>query len=303
MKEPQVVLITGGSRGFGEAAGQLIADRGHTVVCTMRKPERDAPGVIAGREEHMHPVQLDVLDGAAVTRVVAEVIERFGRIDVLINNAGYGLQGSTEDCSEEEVWRSLDTNFIGQLRMMRAVLPHMRGRGRGKIINVSSTAGRLAGGLGGFYSSTKHAVEAMSEAARYELHGSGVEIGIIEPGMFRSDWQTTNLDVCEAFRDGRAIYQDVMERSLVAFRELAATRPGSASVAAAMADMVELPDPLPLRWPVGNDSTHQLPLRHKTTDEEWDVYRSYVGYGRRGGQLSVAPESEPDPRRSSSALC
>jgi NAD(P)-dependent dehydrogenase (short-subunit alcohol dehydrogenase family) len=299
MATDQVVLITGASRGFGAAAARLIASRGNTVVATMRNPRRDAAAVVEGCEDRIHPVQLDVTDAAGVGQTVADAIARFGRIDVLLNNAGYGLYGCIEDLSEEEVWREIDTNVLGQWRMAKAVLPHMRSRGSGKIANVSSTAGRISGPLAGLYSASKHAVEALSEGLRFEVGDLGIQVCIIEPGMFRSDWQTTNLDVCAAVREGRSPYQAMVERSLGDFRALAKTRPGSASVAAAMADIVELEQPLPMRWPVGNDSTHSLLLRAKSTDEEWELLRQggVVGYGR-PQQASVgdpAPAADSRP--------
>lgn len=273
MGDGNVVLITGGSRGFGAAAARLIAKRGNAVIATMRDPRRDAAAVVAGFEQAIHPMQLDVTDPGGVGRTVAEVLARFGRIDVLINNAGYGLYGPVEDADEEEVWRQLDTNVLGQWRMAKAVLPSMRARGTGKIVNVSSVAGRMAGAMLGLYAASKHAVEAMSESLRFEAGHTGVEVTILEPGMFASDWQTSNLHVGEGAREGRSAYQGTVDAHLAGFRALAATRPGSASVAAALADIVHLEQRLPMRWPVGNDATHSLAVRRASTDEQWDALR------------------------------
>lgn len=292
MATGQFVLITGGSRGFGAAAARLIASRGNTVIATMRNPERDGPPVRAGYEARIEAAQLDVTDPERVERVVQDAVERFGRIDVVINNAGYGLYGPIEDLTEAEVWRQFDTNVLGQWRVAKAVLPYMRRRGSGKIVNVSSTAGRMATGLLGMYAASKFAVEAMSEALRFEVGALGVQVCILEPGMFASDWQTANLDVCEAVRDGRSPYQGTVERALEGFRALAATRPGPASVAAAMADIVHLEQRLPMRWPVGNDATHMTAVRRNVTDEEWDALR---GSGALGGwrrpleQVGISP--------------
>ena len=140
----------------------------------------DGPAaVVAGFEDSIHPVALDVTDGPGVERAVREAIARFGRIDAVINNAGYGLYGPFEDLSEDEVRREFDTNLFGQWRVARAVLPHMRERGRGKIINVSSLSGQVASPMMGFYAASKHAVEAMSEALAGELDrvvGSPVQV-------------------------------------------------------------------------------------------------------------------------------
>ena len=164
----------------------------------------------------------------------------------------------------------MDTNFVGQIRVAQAVLPAMREQRGGKIINVSSLAGRIVGPLMGLYAASKWAVEAMSEALRYEVSRWGVDVTILEPGMYRSDWQTTNLDVAAAVREGRSVYQQSAEHALAEFRKRAATRPGSRSVATAVADIVELVQQLPMRWPVGEDTVQTIRLREAMTDQEWE---------------------------------
>ena len=274
-----VVLITGASRGFGEAAARAAATRGNTVVATMRNPQRDGEKVQAGFRDAIHPIELDVTDDAGVQRAVQETIDRFGRIDVLVNNAGYGLYGTVEDVSEEEIRNEFDTNYVGQVRLLRAVLPHMRSAGRGKIVNVSSLSGQVASPLMGFYAASKHAVEAMSEALSDELAPFGVQVTVLEPGMYRSDWQTTNLDVCETARNGRSPYQKGVERSLEAFRARAITRPGSDAVGAAIADIVQMQQPIPLRWPIGDDAVRMLEARRTTSDDQWESQMRAAGWG------------------------
>lgn len=280
--DQQIVLITGASRGFGEAAARECAARGHTVIASMRRPERDAARVRAGYEERIVPVRIDVTEDASVEAGVGEALTRFGRIDVLVNNAGYGLFGPVEDLSAEEALRQLDTNVVGQLRLIRAVMPAMRRAGRGKIVNVSSLSGRVAGPLMGLYAASKHAVEAMSEALRFEVAPAGVQVTILEPGMYRSDWQTDSLDVCAAVVEGRSAMQATVDRTLTAFRALAATRPGSGAVAMAIADIVDLQQALPMRWPVGDDAVRMIPARLAASDEQWEqvVRTGQSGYRR-----------------------
>ena len=278
-KDDNVVLITGASRGFGEAAAREIAVRGNTVVATMRNPDRDGAKVRAGFEDRIHVERLDVTDRRAVEDVVAWTIARFGRIDVVINNAGYGLYGPFEELSEEEVRRQLDTNVLGQWRVLQAALPHMRRAGHGKVVNVSSLSGQVPSPLMSFYAASKHAVEAMSEALADEVGPWGVQVTAIQPGMYRSDWQTTNLDVCATYRQGRSAYARGVKRSLEQFRALAATRPGSDAVGAAMADIVQLQQPLPLRWPIGDDALRVIQLRRTTPDEEWERRLREAGWG------------------------
>ncbi len=269
----QVVLLTGASRGFGGEAARRIAARGNTVVATMRNPERDAPAILAGLEDRITPLRLDVTDPESVDRVVGETLARFGRIDVLINNAGYGLYGPLEEVSEAQVWRQFDTNVLGQWRLAKAVLPSMRARGAGKIVNVSSLAGRVPGAWLGMYAAAKHGVEGMSEALRFEVGHTGVQVCVLEPGMYVSDWQTGSLDVAAPQLEDRSAYQGTVEAALANFRARAKTRPASGSVGVAMADMVELEQPLPLRWPVGEDSTHLIEARQNTTEAQWEALR------------------------------
>jgi NAD(P)-dependent dehydrogenase (short-subunit alcohol dehydrogenase family) len=274
-----VVLVTGASRGFGAEASRELAERGNTVMATMRSPERDGPGVVRGYEDRIYPMRLDVTDDAAVAAVVAEAVARHGRIDAVVNNAGYGLWGAAEDLSEAEMRRQFDTNFVGQWRVVHAAAPHLRRQRYGKIVNVSSLSGRLPSPLLSAYSASKHAVEALSEGLREELAAWGVQVTILEPGMYTSDWQTGSLDVCAALAEERTPYWRGAKRALDAFRARARTRPGSDAVAAAIADIVQWQQPLPLRWPVGEDCVAMLRDRSRATDEEWEHRMRSLGWG------------------------
>ena len=175
---------------------------------------------------------------------------------MLINNAGYGLYGPAELGAEEQLWRQLDTNTFGPWRMITAVLPAMRRRGRGKIVNVTSLSGRIVAPMLAHYAATKFALEALGEGLRFEVGALGVQVCSVEPGMYASDWQTGNLDVVDGVAGGP--YEALVGERLDGFRRLAATRPGSASVAAALADIVDLAQPLPMRWPVGYEATRDI---------------------------------------------
>jgi NAD(P)-dependent dehydrogenase (short-subunit alcohol dehydrogenase family) len=223
----QVVLLTGASRGFGAAAARLIAARGHTVVATMRDPQRDGPAVVDGLADRIRAVRLDVTVPTEVDAVVRDVLAEHGRVDVLINNAGYGLFGPAELGSEEQLWRQLDTNTFGPWRMIKAVLPAMRAQRSGKIVNVTSLSGRVVSPMLGHYAATKFALEALGEGLRFEVGALGVQVCNVEPGMYASDWQTGSLDVTTGV-PGSA-YAELVDARLVAFRELAATRPASSS--------------------------------------------------------------------------
>jgi NAD(P)-dependent dehydrogenase (short-subunit alcohol dehydrogenase family) len=266
----RIVLVTGASRGFGEAAVRELARRGHRVVATMRRPDRDGPQVIAGFEDRITVEQLDVTDGHQVTDVVDRTAERFGRIDAVVNNAGYGLYGAIDELTEDEVFTQFNTNFMGEWRVCRAVVPHMRAAGRGTIINVSSLGAKLVAPLTGMYSATKAAIEAMTECLRYELDRFGIWVMALEPGMYKSDWQTTSLALSEVLAAGTSNYQASAERALAAFREMALTRPGSEAVAMVMADMCELQQRPPLRLPIGEDAYRLSLARAASTDDQWE---------------------------------
>ena len=266
----QVTLITGASRGFGLAAAEELASRGHPIIATMRNPDRDQANLNRIPANMVEIVRCDVTDRRSIDAAAVAGLARFGRIDALFNNAGYGLYGPVEDMSDDEVSRQMDTNFSGQIRMAQAVLPPMREQRHGKIINVSSLAGRIVAPMMGLYAASKWAVEAMSEALRYEVSRWGVDVTILEPGMYASDWQTTNLDVAAAVREGRSPYQQSAQHALQTFRRRAATRPGSRSVATAVADIIEFEQQLPMRWPVGEDTIQTIRLRESLTDQQWE---------------------------------
>lgn len=185
------VLLTGCSSGFGELAARRLADRGHVVFATMRAPEgRNADAADAlevhGREAsgEIHVLELDVTDDASVRRAVAAAEERAGAPDALINNAGRMFLGITEAFTTEQLDEQIDVNVLGPHRVARAVLPGMRARGSGLMINVSSIAGRLVVPCGGVYHASKFALEALTESMRYELAPFGVEVVLVEPGPF-----------------------------------------------------------------------------------------------------------------------
>lgn len=268
--DKRVVLVTGASRGFGAAGARELARRGHRVIATMRNPAKDGADVTAGYEDLIDAVEMDVTNPAQVTEVVEGIVARYGRIDAVVNNAGYGLYGTIEDLTEEEVFRQFNTNFLGEWRVCRTVVPHMRANGGGTIVNVSSLGAKLVAPLTGMYSASKAAIEAMSEALRLEVARFGIKVTMLEPGMYKSNWTTTSLDICKKLQDGTSPYQKSAEAALSAFREMAETRPGSEAVGVAMADMVELVQNPPIRQPIGEDAYRLAHSRAMTPDDAWE---------------------------------
>jgi NAD(P)-dependent dehydrogenase (short-subunit alcohol dehydrogenase family) len=193
MNFSQVVLITGASTGFGRLFTETLARKGHTVFATMRDPGgRNAKNAaeirtLAQKDSlPIHVLELDVTDDASVGQAVDAAVAKAGRIDVAINNAGYYLGGLAEAVTTEQARRQMDTNFLGPVRVNRAVLPHMRRQRSGLLMHISSGAGRVVLPSAGFYCASKFALEALAESYGYELAAQGIESVIVEPGAYET---------------------------------------------------------------------------------------------------------------------
>ena len=183
-----VVLVTGVSSGIGLAVASALAAKGFEVFGTSRNPQRTQP--IPGVEL----VQLDVTDAASATGAVSSVIQRAGRIDILVNNAGIGVIGAAEESSITQAQQIFDTNFFGLVRLTRAVLPHLRAQGSGRILNISSVLGFLPAPYAALYAATKHAVEGYSESLDHETREFGVRVSVVEPGYTNTSFDTNAID-------------------------------------------------------------------------------------------------------------
>jgi NAD(P)-dependent dehydrogenase (short-subunit alcohol dehydrogenase family) len=193
MNSKQVVFITGSSTGFGRLFTETLARKGHTVFATMRDPggrnAKNASEIRALAEKDSLPIQvleLDVTDDASVERAVDAAVAKAGRIDVAINNAGYYLSGLEEAVTTEQAQRLMDTNFLGPVRVNRAVLPQMRRQRSGVLMHITSGAGRVVLPSVGFYCASKFALEALAESYSYELAGEGIESVIVQPGAYET---------------------------------------------------------------------------------------------------------------------
>ena len=187
----KTILITGSSSGIGKATARYFHRQGWNVVATMRRPENETE---LGTLEQVLVTRLDVQDSASIAAAVSAGLERFGQIDVLLNNAGYGAYGPLEATPLEKIRRQFDTNVIGLLATTQAVLPYFRKQGAGLILNVSSIGGRITFPLGTVYHGSKFAVEGMSEALHYELAPLGIRVKIIEPGRVKTDFGGRSFD-------------------------------------------------------------------------------------------------------------
>jgi NAD(P)-dependent dehydrogenase (short-subunit alcohol dehydrogenase family) len=186
------ILITGASSGIGAATARHFQANGWNVIATMRNPEAHTE---LADLENVHLARLDVTDSSSISTSVNEGIERFGRIDVLLNNAGYGAYGALEAFTMDRIRRQFDTNVIGLFEVTKAVLPHMRQNRSGTIINISSIGGQITFPLGSLYHGTKFAVEGLSEALHYELEPLGIHVRIVQPGMIKTNFGGSSFDL------------------------------------------------------------------------------------------------------------
>lgn len=187
----KTILITGASSGIGEATARHFQEQGWNVIATMRDPTKD--NALADLDKVL-VTRLDVTDAASIPAAVAAGVERFGKICVLLNNAGYGAYGALEAFTMDRIRRQFDTNVIGLLEVTKAVLPHMRQNRSGTIINISSIGGQITFPLGTLYHGTKFAVEGLSEALHYELEPLGIRVRIVEPGMIKTNFGGSSFD-------------------------------------------------------------------------------------------------------------
>jgi NAD(P)-dependent dehydrogenase (short-subunit alcohol dehydrogenase family) len=240
-------LITGCSTGIGRAIAIAALEAGHSVLVTARKPD-SVQDLVDAHPDRAAGVALDVTDHAQVTAAVAEAHDRFGGVDVLVNNAGYGYLSAVEEGEDAEVRALFDTNFFGAVDMIKAVLPGMRAQRSGHIINVSSMTGIVTNPPNTYYSCTKHALEALTEGLAKEVAPLGIKVCAIEPGAFQTDYITRSMHQADSLED----YADVSERkSLIkAFGEHLPGDP--AKLAAAVLQLAGMTDP-PLRLLLGRD--------------------------------------------------
>jgi NAD(P)-dependent dehydrogenase (short-subunit alcohol dehydrogenase family) len=242
-----VVLVTGVSTGIGRAVAVELARRGHRVFGAGRRPEAAPPGV--------EPVTMDVRDDDSVTAAVALVLDRAGRLDAVVNNAGIAIGGPVEDTSTDEARAMVETNVLGVWRVCRAVLPAMRARGNGMIVNMGSVAGLVGTPFVGGYTATKFAVEGLSETLRLEVRPFGIHVAVIEPGLINTGMAARSTRTA-ALSDAYRAHADRVLDEMVA--DEAAGLPAEA-VGRLVARVVNTARPR-LRYTVGPPGERAFPL-------------------------------------------
>ncbi len=257
-------LITGASRGFGALIAEKALQAGDAVIATARKPA-DVTARL-GAHPNLLAVRLDVTREEEAHQAVAEGIKRFGRIDVLVNNAGFGVLGAVEETSAAETERLFATNVFGVLNVTRAVLPHMRQQRSGHVLNISSIGGYQAYMGWGVYGATKFAVEGISEALHQELAPLGIHATAIEPGFFRTDF----LDEQSLVKTALELpdYDETVGKVRRMAHDYNHAQPGNpAKLADALLALVNSPNP-PQRLPLGSDTVARIEAKNRLVEQE-----------------------------------
>jgi NAD(P)-dependent dehydrogenase (short-subunit alcohol dehydrogenase family) len=241
-------LITGCSTGFGREIARAALEAGHSVVVTARRADA-VQDLIEGFGDRALAVELDVTDAAQIEAAVSAADDTFGGIDVLVNNAGHGYLSAVEEGEDAEVRKLFDVNYFGAVDMIKAVLPAMRARGCGHIVNISSMTGLVANPPNAYYSSTKFALEAVTEALATEVRPLGIKVTAIEPGAFRTDWATRSMKESDT---PIGDYAEVATRKDL-IKQFADHLPGDPRKVAEAVLMVTKLDEPPLRLLLGRD--------------------------------------------------
>jgi short-subunit dehydrogenase len=255
MKSNKTIFITGSSSGIGRAIAEYFQQNGWNVAATMRSPEKDEH---LGSLKNVNLYQLDVLNETTINEAIKNTITDFGGIDVLVNNAGYGLVGAFEASTEEQIKRQFDTNVFGLMNVTRAILPYFRENKKGTIINIASVGGRITFPLYSLYHGTKWAVEGFSESLHYELKQFGIKVKLIEPGAIKTDFYDRSMEVMK--KEGLTVYDDYANNALANMQEVGEKAAGPIIVAKKVYKAAT-DNSSTLRYPVGSNAPLLLFLR------------------------------------------
>jgi len=257
----QTILITGASSGIGKSTAKYFQAKGWNVIATMRTPDKEEE---LSQLDNVLVARLDVTDEASIKAAVNESIVKFGKIDVLLNNAGYGAYGPLETFPMDNIVRQFNTNVIGLLATTKAVLPHFRANKSGIVINVSSVGGKITLPLGTLYHGTKWAVEGLTEALRYELEEIGCTAKIVEPGAIRTDFGGRSFDF--QYDQSAAEYQNIVTKVMSAVEEFF-KNPSEPEVVAEAVWQAATDGTNTIRYIAGEDAKQFIAQRAAADDE------------------------------------
>lgn len=258
----KTILITGSSSGIGKATAKHFHQQGWNVIATMRSPDKETE---LSKLENVLLERLDVLDLESIHQAIQQGIKRFGKIDALVNNAGYGAYGPLETFPRENIIKQFNTNVIGLMDVTRAIIPHFRENQNGVMVNISSIGGQMTFALGSLYHGTKFAVEGISESLHYEMSQIGVKVKIVEPGFISTDFGGRSFD----FQSGEiAEYQPIINALMKQWQN----PDNTVSPPDLVADVIYTAvtdDSDQLRYRAGEDANYLLDIRKKMTDKEF----------------------------------
>jgi NAD(P)-dependent dehydrogenase (short-subunit alcohol dehydrogenase family) len=287
----KVWLITGSSRGLGRALAEAVLAEGHMLVATARTPAQLAP-LAEPYRDRVRAIALDVTDMGSARAAVQAAVDTFGRLDVLVNNAGYGDIASIEDVSDADFRAQIGTNLFGVVNLTKSVLPVMRAQGSGHIIQISSIGGTP--GLSA-YQTAKWGVEGFSEVLGKEVRPLGIKVTIIEPGGFRTDWSGSSMTI----RCSRPEYDATVGAVARFQREYSGTQPGDPARAAAVICHLTTLDEPPLRLLLGSDAVHLAEEAERTrmeSDEKWRGLSVSTDFEAGGASRSYPWDAVPTSR-------
>jgi NAD(P)-dependent dehydrogenase (short-subunit alcohol dehydrogenase family) len=274
----KVALVTGSSSGIGYETSLLLAREGYFTYATMREMKKaNAIKKIAENENlPLKVIELDVDSEESAKNAIKSIINEKQRIDVLVNNAGYGIWGTAEDVSLQEFREQFETNFFSVIRMIQKVAPVMRKQGTGHIINISSIAGRIGFPVSTAYISSKFAIEGLSESLRYELGPFGVNVIIIEPGVIKTNF-FDSMKIAKRANENDT-YKEITEKVISGVKMMAEMGTPPKEVASVIIKSLKEEKPLP-RYVVGNDAVMFLEAKKMKTDIEFENYLKKELYG------------------------
>ena len=272
----KTALVTGASSGIGEETARTLHKLGYTVYAAARRTDRLEQLTPTG----IHALTMDVTDDESMSSGIEKIIAETGRIDVLVNNAGYGSFGAIEDVPIDEARRQFEVNVFGLARLTQLVLPHMRAQRSGTIINISSIGGRFTTLLGGWYHASKHAVEALSDALRMETTPFGIDVVVIEPGLIRTEWSGIAANHLEETAEGSAYASQIKAVANSMRSESTNKRQSPPSVIADTVEKIVTARKPRTRYVVGFAAKPLVTLRHILPDRAFDRLIS-AGQGAR----------------------
>ena len=266
---PKTILITGASTGFGRALAEEAVKRGHNIVATARKPE-SLQALIDEHGDKVLGVKLDVTDRGTIQAAFDAAVKHFGQIDVLVNNAGFGMMGAVEEFSQDEIHDQFNTNVTGLILTTQEALPYMRAQQSGHIINLSSVVGFVAFPGTALYAASKHAVEGLSQGLATEVAGLGIHVTVVNPGPFRTNFHGSSLKVAKKKID---VYENVHERQEQMQTQVDGNQAGDPVKAAnAILDVIEMDAP-PFTLPLGAFAYSEIPNRLQRTLDEIEAVK------------------------------